>query len=64
VNRPQVVPLFPQQSAAAEAASWRQVFAWLADHPPAGDWRRDPRARALVAAAEAFIGGESQRRGA
>ena len=62
-DRPKVIPLYPSRSPAEEAASWAAVFHHIGDHAPR-DWRRNPRARALVAAAEAFLGGESQRRGA
>jgi hypothetical protein len=51
---PRVIPLFPRRAAAEEAANWREVFAFIGAHPPL-DWRDDSAARALLAAAHAYL---------
>lgn len=63
-DHPDVVPLYPRRSPAEETANWRQVFGWIADNPPPGDWRKNPAARALLAAAEQFVTPTARRRGA
>jgi hypothetical protein len=53
--RPDVIPLYPRRGDAEEARSWASVFHYIADRPP-DNWRTDPRARALIAAADHFLG--------
>jgi hypothetical protein len=62
-DRPDVIPLYPQGRPADEADGWRRVFTWIAARPPA-DWRQNPAARALIAAAEQFISPVRRRLGA